>query len=123
MFLSKLKMIFQSNFKNEMEKHLVSFVGWEKKYYKSDIVEKFVFKKELLTIDFAYDLREHRVNFKVYQPNKQLITIEFRTVGYADDSMKVQDLIMDMEKLKDEFSSEAEEINAYMNFLKINNLI
>lgn len=75
------------------------------------------------TIQFNEDLREHVVNFAVFSDKRRVVKVYFREIQYIDETLKYNELVESIKKLNEKSNCEEVEVDAYVNFLIINDLI
>jgi hypothetical protein len=113
--------MFDSTFKKEMKKHLFLLNDWELKYEKDIWTEGYCFSKNDYKIEFIDELREHTIMFYYKKNTNIVLEVRFSNILKLDDSLDTSILEHDLNLIK--IDREINEVNAYFNFLKLNNII
>lgn len=113
--------MFDSTFKKEMKKHLFLINDWKVKYEKDTWTEGYYLSKNEYKIEFVDELREHTIMFYYKKNTNIVLEVRFRNILKLDESLDTSILELDLNLIKKD--REANEINAYFNFLKLNNII
>lgn len=114
-----LNRVFESSFKKAMNQTKHLFCSWEQKYSKDDYQEIFVFTKDKTFIIFAEDLREHSIEFKVYNDTNCIIEAGYKTVVKSNIKFEIESMKKELETTK----TDVEELNIYLKFLTNNHLL
>lgn len=103
--------------------HNAVFVNWKYDYFKSDGTEECIYTNNEFTIIFQEDLREHIINLTVTHPQKKIIKIYYRNASYGDNLIGVLQLNKFLMDVENKNNIENDEVNAYIDFLKVNDII
>ena len=103
--------------------HNTVFVNWKYDYFKSDAIEECVYTNNDVTIIFQEDLREHIVNLTVSHPQKKIIKVYYRNASYGDNLIGITQINKFLVEVRNKNNIEYDEINAYINFLKSNDIL
>lgn len=111
--------LFVSDFKKKINSKSNLFCSWEQKYSKDACQEIFVLTKDKKTINFAEDLREHSIEFQMYDDSVLIIDIGYKEI-YKIKSIYNYDILKDNLMNTKNVS---EELDLYFEFLEINSLL
>ena len=106
-----------------LNNHETIFMNWKRDYYKSNCIEECIYRNHEFTIIFQEDLREHIINLTVTHPQKKIVKIHYRNASYGDNLIGVLQLNKFLMDLENKNNIENDEVNAYIDFLKVNDIL
>ncbi len=119
MFLKIFDKIFPSDVRKLFDRKQNLFYSWKRNYYKSDYQEVFIFAKEEQKIKFAEDLREHSIEFFLFDNSNLIFEAGYKEVLKTNDKFNIKILKDELKMAK----CDTEEVEAYINFLISNHII
>lgn len=114
-----LKNLFASNFKKESAKIARQFELIEESYEKTDCIEEIVLSKNDYTIKFSEDLRERSFVVNVKEKDNYILKAGFRNIYSFNEKYDVSVLKADLSNA----CYDLQELKAYVDFFKANNII
>ena len=113
-------------YKSTLEKHLSNynslFEMWKKESFNDGSVDEISFENGINRVVFQEDLREHIINLIIINSQKRIGKVYYRTVMLDKELEGVEELKTRLSLLKKN-NLEKEEIEIYIEFLKLNKIL
>lgn len=99
------------------------FEMWKRESFKDDSIDEITYKKDNIMIVFQEDLREHITNLFIINFHKKIGKIYYREVVLNEELIGVEELKKAIALLENKNNSEKQEVEIYIEFLKLNKIL
>ncbi len=99
------------------------FEQWEKKYFNDGSIDEITYVKDNMKIIFQEDLREHITNLFIIDTKKQIGKIYYREIMMNKELLGIDKIKDSLELLKNKNNCEKQEVETYIEFLKLNKIL
>lgn len=113
----------RSALQRALEKYQTLFCGWRQQHHRNAGVEECIFQKGDVTIIFQEDLREHVVNLFVYHPHGRIGKVLYRQLDHGELDADLTWLKSALKELGSKSSVEQREVDLYIRFLQLINIL
>lgn len=109
---------------NKILDHYTSlFERWERKCFNDGSIDEITYTKDNMQVIFQEDLREHITNLFIIDAKKQMGKIYYREIMMNKELIGIDKIKDSLELLKNENNCEKQEVELYIDFLKLNKIL